>query len=59
MCNLTQMFFYQLGFKNNSFISERDLAMRKNTNFGKGIAAFAATPETRQTTQPKDLIPQI
>ena len=25
--------FYQLGFKNVSFISERDLAMSNNTNF--------------------------
>ena len=27
MCNPTQLFFYQLRFKNDSFISERDLAM--------------------------------
>ena len=27
MRNPTQVFFYQLRFKNNSFVSERDLAM--------------------------------
>ena len=28
-----QMVFNQLRFKNDIFISERDLAMKKNTNF--------------------------
>ena len=32
MRNPTQMFFCQLRFKNDSFISERDLAMLKVTN---------------------------
>ena len=38
MRNSPLMFFYQLRSKNDRFISEQDLAMRKSTNF---ILAFS------------------